>query len=90
MPKMSATSATVNARRSSGAGCVRAQSAQASEQTVHAAPGSVRMTPTSPSAAASEPAGWVSRNLHSTVPSGHRTPVRSAGTDWLPPASNVR
>jgi hypothetical protein len=48
------------------------------------------MTPTSPSAATSEPEGWLNRKRHSTVPSDHRTPVRSTGTDWLAPAVNVR
>lgn len=56
---------------------------------MQAVSGPVRMTPISPSAATSEPAGWVSRNLHSTVPSGHRTPARLAGTDCLEPAVNV-
>lgn len=67
----------------------RSQRVQALEHVVQAVSVSVSTSPTSPSAATSEPAEWISRNLHSTVPSCQRTPLRSTGVT-LAPAVHVR
>lgn len=66
------------------------QPMQASEQVVHATSVAVRTSPCWPSTATKEPAGWSNRNLHSTMPSGQRMPVRYSGMGCVVPAVQVR
>ena len=66
------------------------QPMQASEQVVHATSVAVRTSPCWPSTATKEPAGWSNRNLHSTMPSGQRMPVRYSGMGCVDPAVQVR